>query len=432
MAPELIGVLGVGVLLVFILAGVPVAFSFIVVGSLGIWYLTSFSVVLSSLMTIPYRWVVNYELAPVVLFIVMAAFVSQSGIARVLYTAANSWMGRLRGGVAIATVFACGMYATVCGSSVASAAAMSSVALPEMKKLNYHDRLAAGSIAAGGTIGILIPPSISFIVYGVLVEQSIGKLFIAGIIPGILEILGYACAIILTVKLYPSLAPVGTSFSFKEKIYSLKPVWPLMFLSVFILWGIYGGVFTPTEAGGIGAVAAFFILLAARRMTGKTALASMREGGSLSCAIFFIIIGAMVFNRFLALSGLTSFASEVAGKIQSPTLFIIYMMIIYLILGCFMEALSMIVLTVPILLPMLDALNINLIWYGVLLVRMIEVGMITPPVGLNIYTIRAANPDVATADIIIGIIPFFIMDIIIVALLIYFPMISLYLPSAMK
>lgn len=432
MSPELVGVLGIMALLVLILIGVPVAFSFIIVAFFGIIYLESFTIALSALRTIPYRWAVTYELAPVVLFILMAAFVSQGGAAKILYEAANKWLGKIRGSLAMATVVACGAFATVCGSSVATAGAMGSIALPEMKKHNYDEGLAAGCAAAGGTLGILIPPSISFIIYGILVEESIGKLFMAGILPGIMEIVSYIIVITIIVRLRPSWAPVGASYSFKEKISSLRPIWAVIVLAIVVLWGIYGGIFTPTEAGGIGATAAFIILLINRGMTRKIFFTSLLEAGTLTCAIFLIIIGAMIFNRFLALSGMTDRIADVAKLFTTPFQFLGFMVIVYLILGCIMDPMAMIILTIPIVLPMLKALDINLIWYGVLCVRMMEVGMITPPVGLNLFTIRAVNPDVPSIKIIKGAIPFLIADLICVTLLIIFPQISLFIPLRMK
>ncbi len=432
MNPEMVALVGIAVLIFLIMIGVPVAFAFIIVGFFGIIYLESFSIALSTLRTIPYRWAVTYELAPVVLFILMAAFVSQGGIAKALYDSVNKWLGKIRGSLAMATVIACGAFATVSGSSVATAGAMGSISLPEMKKHKYDERLAAGSTAAGGTIGILIPPSVAFIIYGILVEESIGKLFIAGIIPGLMEILSYIIVIAVMVRIFPEWAPIGVSFSLKEKISSLAPIWPVLLLAIVVLGGIYGGIFTPTEAGGIGATVAFLILLVNKRMTRKVFATSFLEAGALTCAIFLIIIGAMVFNRFLALSGLTGIIAEIAAKVGSPYEFLFYMLIVYLILGCFMDPLAMIILTIPIVLPMLDVLDINLIWFGVIAVRMMEVGMITPPVGLNLFTIRAASPDVSSINIIKGAIPFLIMDLILISLLIIFPQISLYLPLGMK
>ena len=432
MAPELVGVLGIVALIFLIALGVPVAFSFIIAAFFGIIYLESFWIALSTLRTIPYRWAVTYELAPVVLFILMAALVSQGGVAKILYEAANRWVGKIRGSLAMATVFACGAFATVSGSSVATAGAMGAIALPEMKKHHYDERLAAGSAAAGGTLGILIPPSVSFIIYGILVEQSIGKLFIAGILPGIMEIISYVVVIVIIVQLRPSWAPAGVSYTLKEKLSSLRPIWAVLVLAIVVLWGIYGGIFTPTEAGGIGATAAFFILVINKRMTRKVFLTALLEAGTLTCAIFLIIIGAMVFNRFLALSGLTDKIAEIARIFNSPIQFLVFMMVVYLILGCFMDPMAMIILTIPIVLPMLEELDINLIWFGVIAVRMMEVGMITPPVGLNLFTIRAVNPDVPSIKIIQGAIPFLIADLICIVLLIAVPQISLFLPEGMK
>ena len=432
MTPEMVGVLGIILLVVLIAIGVPVAFAFMIIAFFGIVHMEGFSIAMSTLKTIPYRWAVTYELAPVVLFILMAALVSQGGVARILYDAVNKWMGKIRGSLAMATVIACGAFATVSGSSVATAGAMGSIALPEMKKYNYDERLAAGCAAAGGTIGILIPPSVSFIIYGILVEESVGKLFIAGILPGLMEIISYSLVIFIMVRLNPTWAPIGASYSLKEKFASLGPVWGVMLLSFVVLGGIYGGIFTPTEAGGIGATAGFFILIANKRMNRTVFFEALKEAGTLTCALFLIIIGAMVFNRFLALSGMTDIIAGVASSFGTAIHLLLFMLVIYFILGCFMDPMAMIILTIPIVLPMLEVLDINLIWFGVIAVRMMEVGMITPPVGLNLFAIRAVNPDVPSINIIKGAIPFLIADIICIALLILFPQISLYLPLGMN
>lgn len=428
---ELVGILGIGGLLALIIAGVPIAFSFIIVASAGLLYLESVGVVLSTFQTIPYRWAASYELSCIVLFILMATFASHSGLAEVLYDAANKWLGKIRGSLAMATVVACGAFATISGSSIATAGAMGKIVLPEMKKLKYDERLAAGCAAAGGTLGILIPPSISFVIYAVLVEASIGALFMAGIFPGLMEIISYMIVIALLLRIFPDWAPIGLSYSIKAKLSSLALVWPVALVAVVVLGGIYMGVFTPTEAGGIGVTATFLILLSTRRMSRKIFFGSLAEAGKLTCAIYLIIIGAMVFNRFLAIAGTMDLIGRQAELFATPITFLLFVMLVYFILGMFMDPMAMIILTIPIFLPIISKLGISFIWYGVICVRMMEVGMITPPVGLNLFTIHAVNPDVPSLQIIKGAIPFVIMDIICIALLIIFPQISLWLPSTM-
>lgn len=428
---EFAGLLGVFVLIGVLAIGVPITFAFIIVGFFGIIYVDDFSGALSALMTIPYRWAITYELAPVVLFLLMASIVSRGGIAESLYEAVTKWLGQIRGSLAVATVLACGAFATVSGSSIATAGALGGIALPEMKKRNYNLRLGAGCAAAGGTLGILIPPSIPLIIYGILVEESIGRLFMAGVIPGIMEILFYSATIFILVRIHPEWAPVGPSYTLKEKFISLIPVWAVLVLAGVVIGGIYGGVFTPTEAGGIGASVAFFIILSKRAMTFKGFLASILEAGSLSASLFMIIIGAMIFNRFMVLSGLIDRVGEVAMLFQNPYSFLLFMAFVYLILGCFIEPLPMIILTIPIVLPMLEILNINLIWFAIIAVRMMEVGLITPPVGMNLFTISAVNPDIPSLEIIKGIVPFLIADFICILLLIFFPQLSLFLPGMM-
>jgi len=428
---ELVGILGIGGLLALIIAGVPIAFSFIIVASAGLLYLESVGVVLSTFQTIPYRWAASYELSCIVLFILMATFASHSGLAEVLYDAANKWLGKIRGSLAMATVVACGAFATISGSSIATAGAMGKIVLPEMKKLKYDERLAAGCAAAGGTLGILIPPSISFVIYAVLVEASIGALFMAGIFPGLMEIISYMLVIALLLRIFPGWAPIGLSCSIKAKLSSLALVWPVALVAVVVLGGIYMGVFTPTEAGGIGVTATFLILLSTRRMSRKIFFGSLAEAGKLTCAIYLIIIGAMVFNRFLAIAGTMDLIGRQAELFGTPITFLLFVMLVYFILGMFMDPMAMIILTIPIFLPIISKLGISFIWYGVICVRMMEVGMITPPVGLNLFTIHAVNPDVPSLQIIKGAIPFVIADIICIAILIVFPQISLWLPSTM-
>jgi C4-dicarboxylate transporter DctM subunit len=431
-AHELIGLIGVFVLVLVLAIGVPIALSFIIVGFFGIIYVDDFSGALSAMMTIPYRWAVTYELAPVVLFLLMAAIVSRGGVAESLYEAVTKWLGRIRGSLAVATVLACGAFATVSGSSIATAGAMGGIALPEMKKRKYDMRMAAGAAAAGGTIGILIPPSIPLIVYGILVEESIGRLFIAGVIPGIMEIISYALTIFIIVRIRPQWAPIGPSYTFRAKMKSLLPVWAVLVLALVIIGGIYGGVFTPTEAGAIGASTAFLIVLLTRHtMTFKDFVTALLEAGSLSASLFMIIIGAMIFNRFMVLSGLIAKVGEVAAFFESPASFLLFMAGVYFILGCFIEPLPMIILTLPIVLPILEHLAINLIWFAIVAVRMMEVGLITPPVGMNLFTISAVNPDIRTIEIIKGVLPFLAADIVCILLLIFFPQLSLFLPGKM-
>lgn len=432
MSLELIGLLGIIALLFLISIGIPVGFSFIITGFFGILYLESLQVALSTFRMVPYRWVTSYALAPIVLFILMASIVSHGGAARDLYDAVNKWLGKVRGSLGIATVIACGAFAAVSGSSIATAAAMGKIAIPEMKKYNYDERLAAGCAAAGGTVGSLIPPSIAFIIYGTFVEESIAKLFIAGILPGILEIISYIIVILILVRLFPHWASISPSYSFREKLSSLAPIWAVIVLGITVMGGIYAGIFTPTEAGGIGATVAFLIALISGRMNKKVLLMSLMDAGRLSCAIFFIIIGAMIFSRFLAYSGTCQLVIELSRKyFDTQIKFIICMMIVYVILGCFMDVLPIIVLTIPITLPVLHALDINLIWYGVFFIEMTEIAEITPPVGLNLFTIRAVNPDIPSGKIIKGVTPFIVMDFIVLIFVILYPQISLFLPSRM-
>ncbi len=427
-----VGLIGIGILFILLFSRMPIGFVMALVGFAGFAYLTDFEAALGLLRTVPYRTFADYSMSVIPLFILMGEFCFFAGLSKDLYDTVHSWLGHLRGGLSMATVGACAGFAAVSGSSLATAATMGKVALPEMKRYKYDDRLATGSIAAGGTIGILIPPSVVLIIYGVITEQSIGKLFAAGFIPGILEAVFYMATIYILCRHNPLLGPPGPKTSLKQKIVSLKNTWVVLLLFALVIGGLYFGVFSPTEAAGVGAFGAFAFGLARRRLGWQAIKSSLIEAGKTTAMIFIILTGAMILGYFLAVSRLPfELASFIGGLAINRYLILGFILVIYVLLGCVMDSLAMILLTVPIFFPLITQLGFNPIWFGILIVRVCEIGLITPPVGLNVYIIKGVAEDVPMHTIFKGIIPFLIADICHVALLVAVPQISLLLPSLM-
>ena len=402
-----------------------------IVGFLGFAYIVGFKHAFLVMGSVPYGAISNETLACVPLFILMGVVVSNTGVAKDLYHSAYKWLGQLRGGLAMATVVACGGFAAVSGTSPATAATMGKVALPEMQKYKYDLKLTTGSIAAGGTIGILIPPSLGFILYGILTEESIGKLFMAGIIPGILEILFYIGLIVILCRVNPSLGPAGPKVRFMEKVASLRYTWAMLCLFILVIGGIYGGWFTPTEAGAVGAFGAILISSIARKITRKNFLASILEAAQTTAMIVIIIAGAFIFMKFMAVSRVPDMLATVISELPLPPVGILMIIIfMYILLGMFLDAPSAMVLTLPILFLVILSLGFNPIWYGVIMVRVIEIGLVTPPFGMNVFVLASVS-DVPLGVIFRGIVPFVIADVLHIALLVAFPAISLFLPSIM-
>lgn len=431
MSPETVGFIGIGILIVLLFFRVWVGMAMAIVGFLGFAYIASFKHAFLIMGSVPYAAISNETVACVPLFILMGVVVSNTGVAKDLYHAGYKWLGQLRGGLAMATVVACGGFAAVCGSSPATAATMGKVALPEMQKYKYDLKLTTGSIAAGGTIGILIPPSLGFILYGILTEESIGKLFMAGIIPGILEILFYIGLIIILCRLRPTLGPAGPKVRFMEKVTSLRYTWAMLCLFLLVIGGIYGGWFTPTEAGAVGAFGAILISTIARKITRENFLASILEAAQTTAMIVIIIAGAFIFMKFMAVSRVPDMLATVISELPfSPLVILILIIFLYILLGMFLDAPSAMVLTLPILFPVILSLGFNPIWYGVIMVRVIEIGLVTPPFGMNVFVLAGVS-DVPLGVIFRGIVPFVIADILHISLLVAFPAISLFLPSVM-
>ena len=424
------GLIGLGLLFAAFLSGLPVFTSLILIGYVGMCYLRGPNAGFSIMGSSPFSTVSQYTFSVIPLFVLMGEFCFYSGIGRDLYDMAYKWVGHLPGGLSMGTVGACGGFAAVCGDSMATAVTMGTVAIPEMQRYQYDPKLAVGCVAAGGTLGVLIPPSLAFILYALLADQSIAMLFIAGILPGILLILLFMMSIYLRARRNPELGPPGPKTTMKEKISSLKGVWATLVLFAIVIGGMYIGVFTPTEGGGIGASGAFIIGVARRRLDRHGILSSLLEAGKISAVCIGILLGAQVFGVFMAASKLPiELANYVTTLPVSPLLILIAILVIYLLLGCLMPAIPMLILTVPIFYPVVMGMGYDPIWFGVIMVLMFEMAVITPPMGINVLALQTVTQDISLSDMFLGVIPFLLVMIFCVALLIIFPDIALFLPS---
>ena len=433
MTPLTIGVIGLVILFVLLLSRMPIGLVMALVGFTGFVIIAGFSDALGILGTVPYATFANYNMSIIPLFILMGAFCYYSGLSKDLYDSVHAWIGHFRGGLSMATVGACAGFAAVSGSSLATAATMRTVALPEMKRYGYDNRLATGAVAAGGTIGILIPPSIVLILYAVITEQSIGKLFLAGIIPGVLEAIFYLLTIYILCRFNPRLGPPGPGTSFKQKVVSLSNSWIVLVLFVLIMGGLYLGWFSPIEASGIGAFGAFIFALLRKKLPWQSFKESLFDTGKTTVMIFIILLGAMIFGYFLAVSRIPyELASTISALPVNEYVILAIILIFYLFLGAVMDSLAMMLLTVPIFFPLILELGFDPVWFGILIVRVCEIGLITPPVGLNVYIIRGVAKDVPMQTIFSGIAPFLVADVLHVILLVAFPQITLFLPNLMK
>lgn len=432
MTPVETGIIGIIILIVLLFSGMHIGVGMGLIGFLGFAYLSGFNSALGVIKTVPYSTFSQFDLSVIPLFILMGAFAFNAGLSEDLYRTVYKWLGHLRGGLAMATVGACACFAAICGSSLATAATLGSVALPEMKKYNYDPALATGSIAAGGTIGILIPPSVILVIYGIITELSIGKLFLAGFIPGILEAIFYMITISILTKINPSLGPRGPKTTVSEKFIALSKTWEVFFLFLLVIGGIYLGIFTPNEAAGVGAFGALVFGLLRKKLKWKNFKDSFIETGKTTGMIFLIIFGAMLLGYFLSVAKLPAeLARFVSGLPVNRYVILIMILIVFLLLGCIMDSMAIVLLTVPIFYPLILKLGFDPIWFGILVTRMTEIGLITPPVGLNVYIIKGIS-DVPMGTIFKGITPFLIADLCEVALLIAIPELSLFLPSLMK
>lgn len=425
--------LGIIALLIFLFSGMLIGAVLGFLGFFGMTLLFGTESGLGLFRTVPYSMTASYSLCVIPFFILMGELCFQAGLSKKLYMAAYKWVGQFRGGLSMATVLACGAFSAVSGSSLATAATMGAVSLPEMKRYKYADTLATGSIAAGGTIGILIPPSVVLIIYGILTEVSIAELFFAGIIPGLISLVYYIIAIIIWTKLNPEVGPKGPSFPMGEKIKSLKDTWEVLCLFVLIMGGIYSGVFTPTEAGAIGATGALVLGLLRRRITGQNLYTALLATGRTTSMVFMIVIGTAIYGYFLTSTQLPMEVAMYATTLPVPPVAVIGIIIlICFCLGCIMGTLPLIFITVPIFAPVVEILGYDLIWFGVIVVVISEIGMITPPVGINVYIMKGIAKDVPLSTIFKGIFPFLIADFARLITLIAFPVLTLFLPELLR
>ncbi len=433
MDPVTVGILGCVLLVILLFLGMPIAFVMMFVGFAGIWSLASLDAALPKVAETVWGVAANYPYTIIPLFILMGSFAGSGGITRELYNTFDKWARRLPGGLGIATIAACAAFGAVSGSSVAAAAAMGNVALPEMRRFGYSPKLGCGVIAAGGTLSFLIPPSLGFVVYGMLTEQSIGKLLISGILPGTLMAAAFIACVIVLVGINPALAPRSSEkVTFREKLVALKGVWEVLLVFFIVMGGIYLGFINPTEAGAIGATALFIIVILKGKLTRANLFSSLLEMARISIMVLFLVAGATLFSYFLALSTIPTVVSTwIAGLGVSKYIILVIIVAIYFLLGCFLDSVSMMVLTLPVIFPVIVTLGFDPIWFGVLLVLMMEAGLITPPVGLNIYTIAGIAPDVPMGDIFKGAMPFLLSVIATAIILTIFPQIATYLPSLM-
>ena len=429
----LIGIAGVILLLVLLAIGVPIAFAMAFTGILGLWIVEGPIPTMAHAALIPWEHGRDFIFVAVPLFVLMGQLFYHAGLASDLYESLQKWVGRVPGGMAIASVLACGGFGAVTGSSIATVATMGTIVMPEMRRFKYDSRLATGALAASGTLGILIPPSLIFIFYGVMTETSIGALFIAGIVPGAITALMFSLIILIRCALNPALGPKGPRASWQERIVSVSRLGPVAMLFTLIIGGIYAGIFTPTEAAGVGCTGVLITTLIQRKLNWAAISAALRSTALISAMIFAIIIGGYVVARFLAVTGLTDalvnliIAAEL-GRIG----FLILLVLLYFVLGAMLDVFGMLVLTIPFILPVVTELGIDPVWFGVFVVIMAELALITPPIGANVFVMRRVAPDVPMEEIFRGVFPFVIGELLVLTLLILFPDLALWLVERMR
>lgn len=437
MSPILTGIFGIAAMIIMFMTQMPVAFVMALVGFIGVSLMASPNAGLILLSRSFYDTFASYDLTTIPLFILMGQLGFNSGISKRLYSAGYKFLGSIRGGLAMATVAACTAFGAVCGSSPATAATMATVGLPEMKRFNYDDALATGSVASGGGIGMIMPPSVVLIIYGILTEQSIGQLFVAGIFPALLVTLLFIGAIFITCLMDKNAGPAGEKFSWAERFKALLGLGETLIIFALVVGGIFYGLFTPTEAASVGAFGVLIIAVLRRRITWKGFVKSLMETLTTSCMILMLITGAVIFGKFLAVTRIPfEIASWVSELNMAPPLVIAVIIFIYLLGGCFMDALAFVTLTVPIFFPVVMELGYDPIWFGIIIVMVTEMGVITPPVGINVYVVygvaqNVLSHNVALEKIFKGIIPFLIALIVGIIILIAFPWIILFLPELM-
>ena len=434
MSPLFVGAALFATMLALMALRVPIAIAMFVPGAIGYVSLSSEAALLSHLKGALFARFSVYDLSVIPLFLLMGQFATQGGLSAALFRAASTFVGHFRGGLAMAAVLACAAFGAICGSSVATAATVAQVALPEMKRFNYSGRLATATLAAGGTMGILIPPSVVLVVYAILTQQNIAKLFAAAMIPGIIAAIGYLVAIGVYVRLHPGHGPAQPLHSWHERLVTIREVWPVAAIFVIVLGGIYGGIFTPTEGAAVGAVGTFVAGLMKRELDRFAIRRSFLGAAETSAMIFMIFLGADMLNSALALSQMPAQLAQLVGTLDVPPLLIVAgVLLFYILLGCVMDELSMILLTVPVVFPAVMSLDLfgldpteKAIWFGILILMVVEIGLIAPPVGLNVYVINGLARDVPMSETYRGVVPFLITDAIRVVLLLFFPIVSLW------
>ncbi len=432
MSLTLAGLIGVIAMLVLLILGVPIALAMAVTGAVGLWILEGPGPALAHTLLIPWDEGRSFVLVTIPLFVLMGQLVFHTGLASDLYDGVRTWISKVPGGMAITSVLACGAFGAVTGSSIATVATMGAIVMPEMRRYKYHPRLATGALAASGTLGILIPPSLIFIFYGVMTETSIGALFIAGIVPGILTAAMFSAIILIRCIVTPSLGPPGPGATWSERRASTMGLLPILALFFLVIGGIYGGIFTPTEAAGVGCTGVLLTAATRRRVTKRAMAKALEETALVSAMIFAIIIGGYLVARFLAITGITeNLVAMLVGLELGRVSFLLLLVLLYLVLGAMVDVFGMLVLTIPFVMPVVGELGINPVWFGVFAVMMAEVALVTPPIGANVFVMRRTAPEVPMGDIFMGVLPFVIGQLIVIALIIAFPAIALWLPDRM-
>jgi len=431
MSPETIGIIGICILIVLLFARMWIGASMALIGFVGYAYIINVKAAFGVVAQIPYNTIAFYPITCLPLFMLMGEVISETKMGEDLYETAHKLIGQVRGGLAMATVVACALFAAITGMSAASTIAMGKVALPQMRKHKYDDSLATGCIASAGTLATLIPPSMTFIMYGILTENSVGLLFMAGFLPGILLAALFILTILTISLIQPEKAPRGPKTSLKEKVVSLKYTWHMILLFLLVLGGIYGGIFTPTEAGAVGAFGAIIITAASRRLNLRRFFTSLLNAGQTTAMAMLLVVGAFIFMKFLAVSKLPFVIADVIGALEVSR-YVIFAGIVfmYIILGMFLDVISAVILTIPIIYPLIVALGFDPIWYGVVIVIIIEMGVVTPPIGINVF-ILAGVVDTPLYTIFRGVTPFVVAMILCIVIITIFPEIALFLPGTM-
>ncbi len=436
-----VGFIIFGVMLALMFVRVPIGVAMFIVGAGGYLYLTgNAAALLNSLKNLGYARLSNYDLVVIPLFLLMGQFATHGGLSRALFRCVSAFLGHRKGGVAIAAIGACAGFGAICGSSLATAATMGQVALPELRRFGYSGALATGALAAGGTLGIMIPPSVPLVIYAILTQESIGKLFVAAVLPGIIAMLGYMLVVRIVVSLNPKAGPAGPAVAWTEKLTSLIAVLPVLLVFLVVIVGIYGGWANPTEAAAIGAAACGILAMTSGGMGAKGLVDSALGTAQATAMIYLVLLGADMLNTTLALSQMPAeLANWVRMSGLAPLLVMAMILVIYIFLGCVMDALAMILLTIPIFYPMVMALDYwgmstddKSVWFGILALMVVEVGLVHPPVGLNVYIINRLAKDVPLTETFKGVIPFLLSDGVRIVLLVFFPVISLYLVHTFK